>query len=109
MDTGKEKLINAGYSEMALIVWKQDGQQVAIINQTGNIFEDNRRYSLIALDLQSKTLQTVILNTEDGLSITDWSDDDLLTINRSKVVDYNGYYINTFEQELYDLKTSQLE
>ncbi len=106
--TGKEELIDAGNFEMSLIVWKFDGQKITLITQTGNIFEDNRRFSLITLDLQSKTLQSVISNTEDGIGISGWSTNDLITISRLKVVDYNGYYINTFEDVLYDLKQNKL-
>jgi len=107
LTSGKEELIDAGYSEMALIIWKHDGQKIAIITQTGNIFDNNRKYSLITIDLQSKKPQTVILNTKDGLGIKDWSNNDILTMSMSRVVDYNGYYVNTFEEVSYDLKTSQ--
>jgi dipeptidyl aminopeptidase/acylaminoacyl peptidase len=106
--TGEEELIDAGNFEMAVIVWKQDGQKIAAIAQTGNIFEDNRRYSLVTVDLQSKKLQTVILNTEDGLGVAHWSDNDVLTIRRSKVVDYNDYYINIYETIYYDLEQNKL-
>lgn len=107
MVSEKEDLIYAGRSEMARIVWKQDSQKIAAITQTGNIFDDNRRFSLVIVDLRSKNLQTVILNTEYGLEIVKWSSDDILTIKKVKVADYNGHYITTYENIYYDLKQNK--
>lgn len=107
MVTGEEELIDTSNFEMAAIDWKQDGQKIALIAQTGNIYDDNRRFSLVVVDLQNKKSQVVILNTENGLSVKSWSNDDILAINRSSAVDYNGYYINTFDSIQFDLKNNQ--
>lgn len=107
LDTGREEMIDIGRFELGWVIWKHDGQKIAVIAQTGNIYDDNRRFSLIQVDLQSKNLQTIILNTDDGLGIADWSDDDILTIRRWNTLDYSGYYVNTFDTIFYNLKDKE--
>lgn len=105
--TEKEQLINAGNFEMAWIVWKQDGKQLALIAQTGNIYEDNRKFALVVADLQTMIARTIVPLGKDGLGLSVWSDDDVLTVRKSQVMEYNDYYVNSFDTVYYDLKTYQ--
>lgn len=104
--TGKEESINVGGFEQGWIIWKSDGQKISVVTQTGNIFEDNRIYSLVSVDLQTKQVQTIIPNTRSWLGIIDWSNDDILTITQTTATEYNGNYINVRNAMFYDLKTN---
>jgi len=107
IDTGKEELIDVGNFEKAWVVWNHDGMRLALATQTGNAYSDDRKFALVVVDLLQKKSQTIIQLTEDGLGVTDWSDDDILTISRSSVMEYNEYYVNTIDVVFYDLKINQ--
>jgi len=108
LDTNKEELIYLGNFEQAsVITWKQDGTQLVLIAQNGSLYSDNRKFALIVADLQKKRAYIVIPLGEDGLGIKAWSDNDVLTISRSNVMEYNGYYVNVFDTVYYDLEINQ--
>lgn len=107
IDSGKEEIINVGNFERGRVVWKKDGQKISVIVQVGNLIEENSKYSLVSIDLKNKQIQIIILNSQNGLGITDWSNDDVLTIRQTKAVEYNGHYINVREVVIYDLKTNK--
>jgi hypothetical protein len=104
---GNVDLINVdGFEQAGWAVWKQDGQKIGLIAQTGSLYSDDRKIALIVVDLQKLKSQTVIPLTEDGLTIEAWSNDDILTIRRSNVRKYNDFHVNIFDVMIYDLKTN---
>jgi len=105
--TGKEELMDVGNFEQAWVVWNHDGMRLALTTQTGSAYTDDSKFALVVVDLLQKKSQTIIQLTEDGLGVTAWSDDDILTINRWNVMEYNGDYVSTFEAVFYDLKINQ--
>jgi WD40 repeat protein len=106
--TGEEELMDVDNFEQAWVVWNHDGMRLALIAQTGDAYTDNRKFTLVVVDLLQKKPQTIIPLTEDGLGVTAWSDDDILTINRSNVMEYNGDYVNFIREVVfYDLKINQ--
>jgi hypothetical protein len=108
LNTGKEALIDAGSFEQAgWAVWKQDGQQIALIAQTGSAYADDRKIALIVADLQNQRSETIIPLTEDSLAVVEWSDDDILKIEKGKLLEHRGYYLSDVDLLYYDLKTDQ--
>jgi hypothetical protein len=109
-NTGEEAPINIGKFEQAgYAVWKQSGLQLALTTQIGNMYDENRKYSLVALDLQKRTSKNIILNSNDPPYVKDWSNDDLLTIQINKTTEYADYYISHYDTLYYDLKTNQFK
>jgi len=105
--TGNEETIVAdGFEQAGWAVWKQDGQKIALAAQTGSLYSDDRKDALIVADLQKLEWQTVIPLSEDRLAVKGWSNDDILTIRRANVMEYNDYYVNVFEIVFYDLKNN---
>ena len=108
LSTGREEIVNAGNFEQAgQAVWREDGLQLALIAQIGNIYDDNRKYSLLVLDVLQRTQKTIILDSSEALSIINWSNDDILAINKVKKLENAGYYVSQIDTLYYDLKTSQ--
>ena len=104
----KEEIIDAGNFEQAgQAFWKHDGQQFALTAQTGNIYDENRRFSLIVLNLQNRVSRTIILDSAESLTLIDWSTDNILTIRTVKIMEYAGYYVNYFGTLYYDLNVDQ--
>ena len=107
-NTGEEAPINIGEFEQAgYAVWKQNGLQLALTTQTGNMYDENRKYSLVAIDLQRDTSNIIILNSPDPPYVIDWSHDDILTIRINKTAQQGNYYIGYYATLYYDLKTNQ--
>lgn len=107
LDTGQEELIDVGNFEKAWVVWNHDGMQLALTAQTGNAYSDDRKFALVVVDLLQKKSQTIIQLTKAGLGVTAWSNDDILTISRSTVMEDNGYYVNAVDVMFYDLKINR--
>jgi len=106
--TGEEQLINVGEFEQAgYATWKHDGLQLALTAQIGNIYDENRKYSLVTIDLQKRTSKTIILNSPDPPYIKDWSNDDVLTIQINKTTEHANYHIGHYDTLYFDLKTDQ--
>jgi dipeptidyl aminopeptidase/acylaminoacyl peptidase len=99
----KEDFIDIAGFGQGWMDWKGDGQKIALFAQTGSIYGE-MQFSLVIVDLMDKSQQPVILNAEERLDITDWSNDDILTIRRSNLMEYNDYQVNVFETIFYDLK-----
>jgi WD40 repeat protein len=105
--TGNVDLIDVdGFEQAGWAVWKQDGQKIGLIAQTGSLYSDDREIALMVVDLQKLKSQTVIPLTEDGLTIEDWSNGDILTIRRSNVRKYHDFHVNIFDVMIYDLKNT---
>lgn len=107
LGTGHEDLIDVeGFEQAGWAVWRPDGRKIALRAQTGSLYSDDRKDALIVVDVQTHKSQTVIPLTAEGLAVTGWSNDDLLTIRRANVMEYNDYYVNVFEIIFYDLKNN---
>jgi len=107
LDIDKEDFIDVDGFGQGWVAWKEDGQKIALLAKTGNIYDENMKFSLVIVDLRNKNQQPLILNMEDSLTIIGWSNEDVLTIRRANVMEYNDYYVNVYDVVLYDLKTNQ--
>lgn len=106
--TGEKTSIRIGEFEQAgYAVWKQNGSQLALTAQTGNMYDDNRKHSLVIIDLLRGTSNIIMLNSPDPPYVIAWSHNDILTIRVNKTTEQGDYYIGYYDTLYYDLKTNQ--
>jgi hypothetical protein len=107
LSTGQEELIHIGNFEQAgRIKWSQDGEQITLLAQKGNMYDENEKYSLVIMDLIEKTSNVIILDSLSSPEVVNWSEDDVLTIKMHKVLQYSeNYFVNSHEVLYYDLKS----
>jgi len=107
LSTGEEELIHIGNFEQAgHTTWSPDGQQIALFAQIGNMYDENQKYSLVIMDLIKKTSNIIILDSIHPSYVTNWSEDNVLTIKTNKLLQYSeDYFVNYHEISYYDLKS----
>lgn len=92
------------FEQAGVVVWKEDGLQFAMTVKTGNVFDENELFSIVVIDLKEGSSKTIVADNKKALSVVQWSNDDVLTIEKHS---YYGQYYDIAEQSYYDLNSQQ--
>lgn len=89
--------------QAGMVIWSEDGTKLAMTAKTGNVFDENEMFSIIEIDVKEVTSKIIIPDSKDRLRVVQWSDSNVLTIEKQSYYGTNGQYYDIAEQTYYDL------
>lgn len=108
LSLGTEKEFNFPEFEQAgAVFWNEDGTRLAITAKTGNIFAENQLFSIVEINVKDDTSKVIMLNNKGRVWVTNWSDDDILTIKKYSYYGTDNQYYEIAEQIYYDLTSNE--
>ncbi len=108
LNSGAEKEFTFPEFEQAgYVLWNDDGTRLAITTKTGNIFEENQLFSIVEINIKDDTSKVLLLNNKGKVWVTNWSDNDILTIEKYSYYGTDNQYYEIAEQIYYDLNSNE--
>lgn len=108
LNSGIEKEFTfSDFEQAGRVIWNDDGTRLAMTTKTGNVFEENQLFSIVEINIKDNTSRIIIRDHKGLVRATNWSDNNVLTIEQLSYYGADDLYYEIAEQIYYDLNSDE--